>query len=114
MVKDRFEVEVVYALSQKQYLLTTLAKPGMDVQAVIVQSGILKRCPQIDLSKQKVGVFSRIVPLDYVVQYGDRIEIYRELLADPKEIRKQRAARAQQARQADQATGARTDARSKH
>lgn len=106
MIKS-FEVEVAYALPDKQYLYSVLASENMTVADAIARSGLLKKCPEIDLNTQKVGIFSRIVPLEQVVRSGDRIEIYRPLLADPKEIRKQRAQRAKEEGRADKVTGGR-------
>lgn len=60
------------------------------VQEVIMHSGILQRFPQIDLGKQKVGIFGKIVKLDTPVQEGDRVEIYRLITADPKTVKRRR------------------------
>ncbi|WLS79924.1 RnfH family protein [Erwinia pyri] len=87
-------VEVVYALPEKQYLYTVNVEEGATVEAAIKASGILELRSDIDLAKNKVGVFSRPVKLGDEVQSGDRIEIYRPLLADPKELRRLRAERA--------------------
>ena len=97
-------------LPDKQYLFSVLAKDNMTVLDAIERSGILKKRPEINLKEQKVGIFSRIVPLEQVVRAGDRIEIYRPLLADPKEIRKQRAERAKQEGRANKVTGGRARA----
>lgn len=104
---QRFEVEVVYALPEKQHILPLLVKEGVCVREVIERSGVLKRFPQISLEKQKIGIFGRLISLDDLVQPGDRIEIYRPLLADPKEIRRQRAERAKQEGRANKVTGGR-------
>ena len=53
-------------------------------------SGLLQQCPEIDLSRNKVGIFSKMKELDTVLSDGDRVEIYRELKADPKEARRRR------------------------
>jgi putative ubiquitin-RnfH superfamily antitoxin RatB of RatAB toxin-antitoxin module len=87
-------VEVVYALPEKQYLYTVNVAEGSTVEAAIKASGILELRSDIDLAKNKVGIFSRPVKLGDEVQSGDRIEIYRPLLADPKELRRLRAERA--------------------
>lgn len=87
-------VEVVYALSEKQYQLYVKVEQGSTVEQAILKSGLLELRQEIDLASNKVGVYSRPVKLDDVVQEGDRIEIYRPLIADPKELRRQRAERA--------------------
>ncbi|WP_338557557.1 RnfH family protein [Erwinia sp. E_sp_B04_7] len=87
-------VEVVYALPEKQYLYTVSVAEGCTVEEAIKASGILEIRSDIDLASNKVGVFSRPVKLGDEVHSGDRIEIYRPLLADPKELRRQRAERA--------------------
>ena len=87
-------VEVVYALPEKQYQLYVKVKQGSTVEQAILKSGLLELRREIDLASNKVGIYSRPVKLDDVVQEGDRIEIYRPLIADPKELRRQRAERA--------------------
>ncbi len=87
-------VEVVYALPEKQYLYTVNVEEGATVEEAIKASGILELRSDINLASNKVGVFSRPVKLGDEVHSGDRIEIYRPLLADPKELRRQRAERA--------------------
>jgi putative ubiquitin-RnfH superfamily antitoxin RatB of RatAB toxin-antitoxin module len=87
-------VEVVYALPEKQYLYTVNVEEGATVEDAIKASGILELRRDINLASNKVGVFSRPVKLGDEVHSGDRIEIYRPLLADPKELRRQRAERA--------------------
>ncbi|WP_205729115.1 RnfH family protein [Ferrimonas sediminicola] len=91
---NAFPVEVVYALPDAATVLKVTAEAGNSVGALIRASGILERHPEIDLSQNKVGVFSRQVKLDYEVKPGERIEIYRPLIADPKEVRKRRAEQA--------------------
>jgi len=89
-------VEVVYALPEKQYLYSVKVEEGSTVEQAILASGLLELRTDIDLAKNKVGIYSRAVKLHDVVQSGDRIEIYRPLIADPKELRRQRAERAAQ------------------
>jgi len=86
-------VEVVYALPEKQYQRVVTLEEGSTVEQAIVASGLLELRRDIDLSRNKVGVFSRAVKLDDTLQEGDRVEIYRPLIADPKELRRQRAER---------------------
>ncbi|ERK13852.1 MAG: RnfH family protein [Pantoea sp.] len=87
-------VEVVYALPEKQYLRTVTLAEGATVEEAIKASGLLSLRKDIDLKSNKVGVYSRPVKLDDLLQDGDRVEIYRPLIADPKEMRRQRAERA--------------------
>ncbi|WP_050899361.1 RnfH family protein [Oceanimonas sp. GK1] len=103
------QVEVVYALPAKQTVLTLRVAPDACVREIIEQSGILRQFPEIDLEQNAVGIFSRQVKLDQTVFDGDRIEIYRPLLADPKEIRRRRAEQAKEEGRADKVTGGRPD-----
>lgn len=87
------EAEVAYALPtvQRCYLVR-LAAPAT-VRAAIESSGVLAEFPDIDLARQRVGIFGRIASLDQLIQPGDRVEIYRPLEADPKEARRDRVRR---------------------
>ncbi|WP_210081449.1 RnfH family protein [Pantoea endophytica] len=85
--------EVVYALPDKQYMRAVTLEEGATVEQAIKASGLLSLRKDIDLNSNKVGIYSRPVKLGDVVQDGDRIEIYRPLIADPKELRRQRAER---------------------
>ncbi len=95
-MSPEIKVEVVYALPEKQYLLNVRLAQGSTVEQAIAASGILELRTDIDLAKNKVGVFSRPVKLADAVNDGDRVEIYRPLIADPKELRRQRAEKAAQ------------------
>ena len=85
-------VEVAYALAEKQSLISLEVKEGSTLKEAIDASGILKQYKQIDLSKDRVGIFSKFATFDTVLREKDRVEIYRSLKADPKKIRKERAA----------------------
>ena len=87
-------VEVAYALPDKQYLYSVKVPEGSSVEQAIIASGLLEIRSDISLQQNKVGIFSRPVKLQDEVQSGDRIEIYRPLIADPKDRRRQRAERA--------------------
>ncbi|MFP2507481.1 RnfH family protein [Buttiauxella gaviniae] len=95
-MSPEIKVEVVYALPEKQYLLKVRLAQGSTVEQAIAASGILELRTDIDLAKNKVGIFSRQVKLTDAVNDGDRVEIYRPLIADPKELRRQRAEKAAQ------------------
>ncbi|ADP09785.1 RnfH family protein [Erwinia pyrifoliae] len=87
-------VEVVYALPEKQYIYNVKVPQGSSVEQAIKASGLLQLRPEINLQENKVGIFSRPVKLKDEVNSGDRVEIYRPLIADPKDLRRQRAERA--------------------
>ena len=84
-------VEVAYVNDRQSSLLELNVSDGTTVAEAIKLSGILQQCPEIDLGKNKVGIYSRVCGLDESVRDGDRIEIYRPLLADPKDSRRKRA-----------------------
>ena len=86
------KIEVAYALRHKQTLLNIEVDDNASVEDAIQQSNILKKYPEINLKKNKVGIFGKITALDVKLREKDRVEIYRPLIADPKEVRKQRAA----------------------
>lgn len=104
---ERITVEVVYAKPERQSLLTLAVAPGSTVEDAITASGILQQFPEIDLALQKVGIWSRPVKLQDSVKPGDRIEIYRPLIADPKDLRRRRAEKAKEEGRADKVTGGR-------
>ncbi|WP_253382532.1 RnfH family protein [unidentified bacterial endosymbiont] len=87
----KISVEVVYALPEKQYLQRVALDEGATVEVAIRASGLLELRADIDLAKNKVGIYSRPVKLADELKDGDRVEIYRPLIADPKELRRQRA-----------------------
>lgn len=84
-------VEVAYAKPEEQVIIPVVAQAGMTVAAAIETSGILNKFPEIDLTQNKVGIFGKLVKPDTVLRDKDRVEIYRKLIADPKEVRRQRA-----------------------
>lgn len=90
-MSPKITVEVAYALPEKQYLQRVKLDEGATVEEAIRASGLLELRSDIDLSQNKVGIYSRPVKLADVVNDGDRVEIYRPLIADPKELRRQRA-----------------------
>lgn len=87
----KLNVEVIYALPAQQPLLHVQLAEGATVEDAIRASGVLDEFPEIDLTKNKVGIFSKLVKLDEKVRDRDRVEIYRPLIADPKEVRRKRA-----------------------
>ena len=102
-------VEVAYATPERQAIVTVTVPEGTDVKTCIERSGIQQQFVEIDLEQQKVGIWSKATKLDAQPRDGDRIEIYRPLIADPKAIRMKRAERAKQEGRADKVTGGRPD-----
>ncbi len=86
------KIEVSYALPDKQPVISLQVEEGTTIEQAILLSGILEQFPQIDIAKNKLGIFGKLKKADVVVREGDRVEIYRPLIADPKQVRKQRAA----------------------
>lgn len=85
-------VEVAYALPHAQVIIPVKMAEGATAEAAIMASGIINKFPEIDLGTNKVGIFGKLSKLDAVLRDLDRVEIYRPLIADPKEVRRQRAA----------------------
>ncbi len=91
-------VEVAYALPDKQEIVMLEVLPGTTAVEAVFQSEISHYFPDLQLEGASLGVFGKAVKNDYVLHAGERVEIYRPLIADPKEVRKQRAARAKERR----------------
>jgi hypothetical protein len=89
---DTINVEVAYALPEKQRILPVNVEAGTTIGGAIVQSGIMMEFPEMDLENSQVGIFGKLSKMETVLQDGDRVEIYRPLIADPKEVRRKRAA----------------------
>lgn len=90
-MSDQINVEVVYALPQEQTLLSLKVPQGSTLAEAIKLSGILEKHPEIDLGKNKLGIYGKLSKADAILRDRDRVEILRSLIADPKEIRRQRA-----------------------
>lgn len=86
----KITVEVVYASASQQTLKTVFIECGSTIHQVILQSELLKQFPDINLEVNKVGVFGKLHNLDDIIKEGDRVEIYRPLLIDPKQARLKR------------------------
>jgi len=84
-------IEIIYALPQRQELVRLTLPEGSTAQQAIEASGLLQKYGEIDLKKNKIGIFGKLSRLDAVLRDRDRVEIYRPLIADPKEVRKKRA-----------------------
>lgn len=107
MINQQIDIEVVFAKPEKQVLLDVKIGQGLTVEQAIFESKIMQHFPEIDLIKNKVGIWNRTCKLTDVPKNGDRIEIYRPLIADPKEIRRRRAEKAKEEGRANRVTGGR-------
>lgn len=85
------EIEVAYARPDTQALLSLSVPLGTTAKEAIRASGLLARFPEIDLDVQAIGIFGTVCPLTQILRAGDRVEIYRPLIADPKIMRRQAA-----------------------
>ncbi len=95
-------IEVAFATPSRQKILAVQVKKGTTVYKAAQRSGIVKFFPEIILESAKMGIFGKVVPKprEQRVKEGDRIEIYRPLIADPREVRRRRAEQAKQKKQA--------------
>ena len=91
MSHRRIHIEVAYALPERQKILALLVEPGTTIGEAIEQSGIKDHFEGLEISDDMVGIFGHRKSLDEVLSEGDRVEIYRPLIADPKEVRRERA-----------------------
>lgn len=89
---ETINVEVAYATPEKQRIIKLNVDSGTKIEDAISRSGILEEFPEIDVADSKVGVFGKAAAMSTVLKEGDRVEIYRPLIADPKEVRRKRAA----------------------
>jgi uncharacterized protein len=96
--ENTIKVEVAYALPNKQMILEVEVAEGTNALEAARQSGVTSKFEGIDLDNAKLGIFGKAVAPTQVLKAGDRVEVYRPLLADPKEVRKARAARAKERR----------------
>ena len=91
-MSGQINVEVVYALRDRQKVAHVQLPEGASVADAIENSGLLDEFPEIDLAGNKLGIWNKLAKADAVLRDKDRVEIYRPLIADPKEVRRQRAA----------------------
>lgn len=85
------EIEVAFATPVKQACVSVTLQETVSVKDAIIQSGITDQFPEIDLLKMKVGIFGKVCKLDKMLKEGDRVEIYRPLLLNPMDARRNRA-----------------------
>jgi hypothetical protein len=107
-MSDKIKVEVAFATPEKQKILPIMVDPGTTAEQAVAQSGIDQHFPEVDMAAAPKGIFGNALGTrgmpeagDYVMKEGDRVEIYRPLIADPKQVRKQRAAEAAERRASD-------------
>lgn len=100
-------IEVVFALPTTATSLSIEVPQGTTAEQGVIQSGIIEKCPEIDRTALTLGVWNRTVKANYELKEGDRIEIYRPLIADPKDARRKRAEKAKEEGRANKVTGGR-------
>jgi uncharacterized protein len=88
-------VQIVYANPERQFWVNVEMPEGTTVKDAVVRSDVLRQFPEIDLENQKIGVFGKLVGLDTPLGDGDRVEIYRPLIADPKQVKQRKAGTAE-------------------
>lgn len=88
---ERLQLEVAYARPERQLIVKLTLPAGTTAREAVLQSGIANEFPDIDLGQLQLGVFGKAVPPEHVLRDRDRVEIYRPLQADPKEVRRRRA-----------------------
>ena len=108
---DKINVEVVYGTPDKQSIVDVQVSSESTLEQAVIESLIISQYPEIDLAVNKVGIWNKAAKLTDNLRDGDRIEIYRPLIADPKEVRKRRAEKAKLEGRADKVTGGRPDKR---
>ncbi len=91
-MSDQIQVEVMYALRDRQKGVLVRLPAGATVREAVERSGLLAEFPEIDLAVNKFGIWNKLAKVDAALRDHDRVEIYRPLIADPKEVRRQRAA----------------------
>lgn len=97
-------VEVAYAKPETQVIISLNVKPGTTLIEAVKLSGVLEQFPEIDLAQNKFGIFSKVADENTVLREKDRVEIYRPLIADPKDSRRRRAEKKQHQHEDEQAT----------
>lgn len=110
MANDKMiNVEVAYALPDLQKIIPLQVIEGVELIEAIKQSGILNEFPEIDIENSKLGIFGKLKKANTVLREGDRVEIYRKLIADPKQVRKERAEQGKKMRKGSGTVKSKTD-----
>lgn len=89
---ENIHIDVVYARPERQEVISLVLPAGSTVQQALDASGLVVKYPEIDLAQNRLGIYAKLVKSDTPLRDHDRVEIYRPLIADPKEVRKARAA----------------------
>jgi len=89
--QQTIHIEVVLAMPERQELIALEVNSGLTLAEAIAQSGVIEKFEDFELDTTKVGIFGLKASPDQLLREGDRVEIYRPLIADPKESRRQRA-----------------------
>lgn len=95
---EMLQVQVCYARPDAIFLDDLSVAAGTTLEQAIRASGVLARAPEIDLAACKLGIYGKLKPLETILRARDRIEIYRPLLADPREARRRRVAKKEKTR----------------
>jgi putative ubiquitin-RnfH superfamily antitoxin RatB of RatAB toxin-antitoxin module len=106
---EKFSVDVIYALPTQQKIISVMVSPGTTFIEAVKQSDMVRFFPDINLEEVKLGVFSRQAKHDEVLVAGQRVEIYRPLIADPKDVRRKRAEKAKDEGRINKITGAKVN-----
>tara|TARA_R110000851_G_scaffold98223_3_gene212668 strand:+ start:3622 stop:3957 length:336 start_codon:yes stop_codon:yes gene_type:complete len=106
---EKFSVDVIYALPKQQKIIPIMVSPGTTFIEAVKQSDMVLFFPDINLEEVKLGVFSRQAKHDEVLVPGQRVEIYRPLIADPKDVRRKRAEKAKDEGRINKITGAKVN-----
>lgn len=106
---ETIQIEVVYGTPERQKIVSVHVPAETDVATAIELSGIQAYFPEMEVAADRVGIWNRSCKLTDRLKQHDRIEIYRPLIADPKENRRRRAERAKEEGRADQVTGGRPE-----
>lgn len=95
-MSNEIQVEVAYALPQRQLIIKLSVPEGTTAEEAVLKSGIVQKFPEINIAENKLGIFGKLTKNDHVLRQLDRVEIYRPLIADPKGARRARAAEGKQ------------------
>jgi hypothetical protein len=90
---ESLRVEVVYALPGGEDAVSLELRPGATAADAVRASGLLQRHPEIELGRHRIGIYGRVVEGGSPLADGDRVEVYRPLLVEPKDARRRRALR---------------------
>jgi putative ubiquitin-RnfH superfamily antitoxin RatB of RatAB toxin-antitoxin module len=91
--EDAIAIEVVYCCEDEQHVISLVVPAGTTAGEAVRRAGLTERCPHFDEQATTLGIYGRVVTQDAVLQADDRVEIYRPLVADPKQARRRRASR---------------------